>query len=298
MAVKKGLEELSEYKLTRKEVADFLGITPNAVKCSLRSGNKRGLEFRFNGYQNLFKVPKSLKTDPVKARLKDPLQTPLKSRSNRTPGGTPKVLNRGATHRGEGNYTSDALRMHNEMKIMNSLQKKFKNERHREEFEKLNEVALDQAWKNAQKEEEKKFRKDMEKKEHLPPHDHICGLDTTPIKYGTRLNNIGLERVHQNELDKYDREDERKNGVKFVYRYDLNGQWRNTGLPDFSSQRTYEERRFKGYDIVDRPDVAYEVDEYTLRRTPDHLGDLQGPRFKSKIGEAIYQAKQKLKNKY
>ena len=77
-----------------------------------------------------------------------------------------------------------------------------------------------------------------------------------------------------------------------------NGQWRNTGLPDFSSQRTYEERRFKGYDIVDRPDVAYEVDEYTLRRTPDHLGDLQGPRFKSKIGEAIYQAKQKLKNKY
>ena len=61
MAVKKGLEELSEYKLTRKEVADFLGITPNAVKCSLRSGNKRGLEFRFNGYQNLFKVPKSLK---------------------------------------------------------------------------------------------------------------------------------------------------------------------------------------------------------------------------------------------
>ena len=110
------------------------------MKCSLRSGNKRGLEFRFNGYQNLFKVPKSFKTDPVKARLKDPLQTPLKSRSNRTPGGTPKVLNRGATHRGEGNYTSDALRMHNEMKIMNSLQKKFKNERHREEFEKLNEV--------------------------------------------------------------------------------------------------------------------------------------------------------------
>ena len=57
MAVLKGQEELDQYKLTRREVADFLGITPNAVKCSIRKGNRYKLEYRFDGYQNLFKVP-------------------------------------------------------------------------------------------------------------------------------------------------------------------------------------------------------------------------------------------------
>lgn len=46
MAVLKGQEELDQYKLTRREVADFLGITPNAVKCSIRKGNRYKLEYR------------------------------------------------------------------------------------------------------------------------------------------------------------------------------------------------------------------------------------------------------------
>ena len=107
MAVLKGQEELDQYKLTRREVADFLGITPNAVKCSIRKGNRYKLEYRFDGYQNLFKVPVR---DPVISRSVDPLKTPLKrtiqgkySQSNGTPGGTPKVLNRGATHKRKGN---------------------------------------------------------------------------------------------------------------------------------------------------------------------------------------------------
>ena len=151
MAVLKGQEELDQYKLTRREVADFLGITPNAVKCSIRKGNRYKLEYRFDGYQNLFKVPVR---DPVISRSVDPLKTPLKrtiqgkySQSNGTPGGTPKVLNRGATHKGKGNYTSEALKMANEMKILNSINKKFKSEEHRREFEKLNEAGLEEAWK-------------------------------------------------------------------------------------------------------------------------------------------------------
>lgn len=62
---------------------------------------------------------------------------------------------------------------------MNSLQKKFKNERHREEFEKLNEVALDQAWKNAQKEEEKNLEKIWRRKNTFPTRPYLwLGYDT------------------------------------------------------------------------------------------------------------------------
>ena len=78
MAVLKGQEELDQYKLTRREVADFLGITPNAVKCSIRKGNRYKLEYRFDGYQNLFKVPVR---DPVISRSVDlrPLNEPSKA---------------------------------------------------------------------------------------------------------------------------------------------------------------------------------------------------------------------------
>ena len=312
MAVLKGQEELDQYKLTRREVADFLGITPNAVKCSIRKGNRYKLEYRFDGYQNLFKVPVR---DPVISRSVDPLKTPLKrtiqgkySQSNGTPGGTPKVLNRGATHKGKGNYTSEALKMANEMKILNSINKKFKSEEHRREFEKLNEAGLEEAWKKVQQKKDVDFKKEMAKQDRNNDRNSygagfIMGV-RYPNKYGTMLNATGIERAEEKKFEKADRQDERKNGVKFVWEYDLNGTYRNTGRPDFTDTNRKPYRNPYGNALFDNwydKDNSIEIDEYTLRRTPDHLAETNGfggRTFKNKIEEGIYQAKQKLKNKF
>ena len=58
MTTLKGQEELDQYKLTRKEVADFLGISTNAVRMSQRGNNCHNLEYRFDGTKYLFKVPR------------------------------------------------------------------------------------------------------------------------------------------------------------------------------------------------------------------------------------------------
>ena len=39
MTTLKGQEELDQYKLTKREVADFLGISTNAVRMSMRGNN-------------------------------------------------------------------------------------------------------------------------------------------------------------------------------------------------------------------------------------------------------------------
>ena len=81
----RGQEELDQYKLTRKEVADYLNISPNAVRMSMRGKNCHNLEYRFNGKQFLFKVPRR---DPVITRLVDhPSDHPGTPKS--TPGATP-----------------------------------------------------------------------------------------------------------------------------------------------------------------------------------------------------------------
>ena len=46
--VKKGLEQLEQFHLTRGEYAKRLGITPNAVRMRMSRGNLSG-EFRFDG---------------------------------------------------------------------------------------------------------------------------------------------------------------------------------------------------------------------------------------------------------
>ena len=54
--MKKGLEELEQFKLTRTEYAKRLGITPNAVRMRMRHGRLTG-QFRFDGSKFLFKEP-------------------------------------------------------------------------------------------------------------------------------------------------------------------------------------------------------------------------------------------------
>jgi len=67
-----------------------------------------------------------------------------------------KRYNRGGTHKGKGKYSNDVFQRHNEMKIINTIQGKFKSEDHRERFEQLNDRALKKIDKDVQKDLDKR----------------------------------------------------------------------------------------------------------------------------------------------
>ena len=54
MEISKGQQELNEYTMTLKEMAQYLGISSNALKCRLKRGNKDNLKYRFVDGKRLF----------------------------------------------------------------------------------------------------------------------------------------------------------------------------------------------------------------------------------------------------
>jgi len=171
---KTALTELDEYIFTRPETAKLLGISTNALRMRMRKGTCE-LDFRWDGRQFKFKRPGK---DPVNTRVADHSQTTHK-----------KVINRGATHKGQGNYSSGAFKRHNEMKIMNSINGKFKSEAHRKEFEKLNEEALKQADENVKKEENRAIQSQFK----------------NPNKYGGMLTAKGIKSQDDQLQDRLNR---------------------------------------------------------------------------------------------
>ena len=132
--IKKGLEELEQFHLTRGDYAKRLGITPNAVRMRMRHGNLSG-EFRFNGNKYLFKAPKRPRDIIVKDHLD--LTTSKKN------------YNRGNHFKAD--YPNAAFKLHNEMKMLNKIKGKFKNEAHEREFNQINEAGLEKAYKQSRK---------------------------------------------------------------------------------------------------------------------------------------------------
>ena len=106
MTKKTAQTELDEYIFTRPEMAKMLNISTNALRMRMRKG-KCDLEYRFDGKQFKFKRPVR---DRVNTMIKDQVQTTSK-----------KIINRGATHKGQGKYPNEAFKQHNEMKILNSI---------------------------------------------------------------------------------------------------------------------------------------------------------------------------------
>jgi len=154
MTTLKGQEELDQYKLTKSEVADFLGISTNAVRMSMRGNNCHKLEYRFDGKRYLFKVPQR---DHVITRSADhPSDHPRTPKS--TLGTHKKIYNRGATARGEANYPNLAFQMANEAKMRIALDKKFKNEAHKKAFMDMSEAGFQEALEKSKRAEEQKFR--------------------------------------------------------------------------------------------------------------------------------------------
>ncbi len=110
MTVLKGQAELDQYCLTKKEIAKELGISTNAVRCRMRSGNKDNLEYRFDGSKYLFKRPGV-------SRVNRPPSVRPPGRwneTNRKKKDWSKV-NRGATHRGEAKYSNDECKFEKDL---------------------------------------------------------------------------------------------------------------------------------------------------------------------------------------
>ena len=167
--MKKGLEELEQFKLTRTEYAKRLGITPNAVRMRMRHGKLTG-QFRFDGNKFLFKEPERPRENHVLDHPQKSSLTTLK-----------KTYNRGNHFNAvkDGNYPNEAFKLYNERKkeiaTLNKIQGQFKDSRHEAEFNRLNKTALDKAYKDS--------RKKLDK------------IDTMQYRdYGSMLNAQGLDR--------------------------------------------------------------------------------------------------------
>ena len=157
----KGQEELDQFTLTRGEYAKRLGITPNAVRMRMRHGKLIG-EFRFDGNKFLFKDPDR------------PRDIKVKDHPDLTTQKTKKTYKRGNHFKAD--YPNDAFKLYNEMKMMNKIKGKFKDEAHERAFYQMNEGAL--------------------KKSYEQSRPKPTTLNTLK-NYGSMLNARGIERHEQ-----------------------------------------------------------------------------------------------------
>ena len=302
MTTLKGQEELDQYKLTKREVANFLGITTNAVRMSMRGKNCHNLEYRFDGTKYLFKVPRR---DPVITRSVDPLV-----QHSRTPKSTPgatlrthkKIYNRGATARGEDNYTSDALRMHNEAKMRIALDKKFKSPEHKKVFMDMSESAFKEAYEISKRNKLKEAQEiSRVATPEIFPGGNPNSIHQAHGKYGTMLNAQGIAEVDRKALQREDRKYEEETGTKYKQEYQnrmqLDGTVKrelvNTNTIDFTPYKPFQSTGCYWESDYERKekDGGVEITQYEIdRATPIE----ERTSFDSKVEESIYRAKKHL----
>ena len=269
-----------DYKFTRSEYAQFLGISPNALRMKMRRGT-HNFDYVIKDGKYLFKRPReNMVSRPPNDHLNPSSQSKRK---------------RGAHKEGKANYPNDAFEMHNEMKILNNINKKFKSEEHKRRFEQLNDAALEKIDKDIKAEQQRKIRNEASRqqlstnREALPWVNH--GGTTLPTKYGSTLNAEGLKRYEDKMFEKIDRQKAAAERTPTIMKFDLNGDLYDTKVPDFSSQRSYAERRYKGYDITDQDDSIEVPGVYTNVTYRNQFESI--PRHLSKVEQEIW----KLKNK-
>ena len=279
-----GIDE--DYKFTRTEYAQFLGISPNALRMKMRRGS-HSFDYVIKDGKYLFKRPRE------NQGVRPPKDHPSMSPGPSTP--SKKTYNRGAHKEGKASYTNSAFEMHNEMKIMNSINKKFKSDEHKRRFEQLNDAALKKIDDEIQQEQQKKLRAEASRQqpstinEALPWVNH--GGTTLPNKYGNTLNKTGLDAMEKKMFDKIDRQKAAAERTPTLWKLDFNNELYDTKIPDFSSPKSYEERRYKGYDIVERDDTIEVPGVYTNVNYRNQFETI--PRHLSKVEQEIW----KLKNK-
>ena len=308
MTTLKGQEELDQYKLTKREVADFLGITTNAVRMSMRGNNCHNLEYRFDGSKYLFKIPRR---DTVKRGITHPMV-----RHKGTPRSTPetpeknkKIYNRGATARGEDNYTSDALRMYNQGKILKNIEGKFKSPEHKRIFNEMTEAGFKEAYETSKRNKLKGLQENTRATPEVFPGGNANSIHQSHGKYGNILTAPGIAEGDRKALEQYDRKYEEETGTQ--YKQEWQTQERldgtkvkvrvSTGIIDFRpSNSSYflcggKSAGFNGYagsDEIDDPGSVEITQDQIRRATP--IEERRSDSFKNKVEESIYRARKHL----
>ena len=251
--VNKLMADLDEFKLTRKEIAKILGISPNAVRMRARNGNKDQLEYRNVGGKILYKRPRANQDirppgrwyGKQKEMASDP-RSVSNSKSSKDWKDWKKVR-RGVTHIGEGNYPNEAMKYHNEMKILARIQKEVP-----EHVVKKLPQGLRQA---------EKLTRELEKNpgKEFPE----------PKYYGSMLNQAG-RRYHESMLANKERFYPKANSNSFFIQ---------------GNGKLNPSRRFTGYAIGNTYDDHVEVSPKQSHEEPTT--------FKNKIEEDIYRLKKK-----
>ena len=303
----KGQAELDSFKLTKKEIADYLGISTNAVRMSMRGSNYHNLEYRKGPKGFLFKVPQR-PGDII------PDNTIANHGAIRGPGITPrssKVVNRGATHRGEANYTSLALKMSNEAKTIGAIDNKFIDEAHKKAFMEMTEASMDQAYKDSRLKKERDTQGTL-KKSFSQDNSHVVN-PRSHGKYGSMLNAQGLQNVDDRHHSNLRKQKDIGDDIKYVEKYQdvmqLDGKFKRqlvkTNTMDFSAPalgnssssffvgRAVYDDFTTDYD-VGRNEIGAEFSQYELDRYSKPEPRTQ---FKSKVEEDIYRAKKYLLKK-
>jgi hypothetical protein len=248
--VKKGLEEMEQFHLTRNEYAKRLGITPNAVRMRMRHGNLSG-EFRFNGNKYLFKEPKR----PRDYIVKDHSTLTTQKRK----------YNRGNHFKAD--YPNDAFKLHNEMKMLNKIKGKFKNEDHEREFNKINEAGLEKAYKQSR--------------------EKYNNIKIETVKdYGAMLTPLGLKRVE--EKGYYGFRDPRNMDTSFNIRGKIDHKKQERLFDKWCDERAPYET-VNPYEPGQRSEIK-DVEINLSNSSPAPLGE---PRFSNKIEESIWRLKNK-----
>ena len=288
-------KDVEEYIFTRPEMAKLLGISTNALRCRMRKGTC-DLEYRFDGKNFLFKRPRDIKPHgPSRNTPKTTHEKTLEDYDRKVQKRLfPKRYNRGSTHREhggkiphKGKYDQQSFKQHNELKLLNSLQGKYKNSAQRREYEAMNEEALKEADKRAKK-----------KAEITVPLNHLPGdkINLRRLKgemphYGNMLYRDGLKEVERREQERLDNRWTREN----TYSQNLMGHdyWRPFAKDEGSYflNSAYDPANMNNEEHVAEIDIDRVEAKSIVDETPDFSESIH-----PKVSEAIWRAKRGDKN--
>ena len=257
-----------DFNLTSKDYADLLGITTD----TLRKRRRRGTETNFiQDEQGNYWWQRSRP-----GKDKSPVNVPSRNGLVRVPGAAKidtKKRNRGALARGEkSDYPNWRFEEANRVKALAKIRDKLGDEVVDEITPELFKLAKEKVNKRKQKQLDKLVQN------QTSSEPQISGLDKTPLRYGSMLNQHGLKNK--------DYESSRREYLKWKNETDVKLIKRPGELiPDFYSTQTRSNRG--PYEIGvsdDRIEVkgVYEGVDYSSQRT-----------FKNKIEEHIWRLKNK-----
>jgi hypothetical protein len=270
-----------DFRLTSSEYARLLGISGEALRSRRRRNQEDG---NFIEADNKFwwKTPSRDRPLTVKTATNDRAHD-LGPGTVPSTHATPKrKRRRGAMLRGEQtNYhnASNGFQLE-ELNRIRALGK-IRDSLGDEVVDEITPELFDLAKKNVQKKKDDEFKKQINRS-MVPDSQFISGLDQTPTRYGTRLNQQGLNRVNRNYQNRLNRKWEYSTKVKFL---DEPGK---RHLPDFSDTKSgsrFGSGRNNYYEIGNSNDGSIEVEPRSvIQEEPEH---------KNKVEEYIYRLKTK-----